>query len=639
MNIPLYDRYGWQSDLEAFSRSEPKVVRLRLQEFVSDASPAQLRAWDQSVPMLQRECRELTARDASAREYTAILEYELPRDFRRPDVIVLERGCVVVVELKGDLHPSQAALDQALGYARDLAAYHAACAGHAVIPVLVNRGSDPEPVLRDNVYVVAPAGLDLLLDRFSEKGEPNIPVSAFLAPDSYAPLPSIVQAARELFQKRPLPLIKRARAATEPALQHITAIAHDAARTKSRHLVLLSGVPGSGKTLVGLQLVHTGWLDDLAVERAGGRPSAPAAYLSGNGPLVQVLQYALKDAGGGGRTFVQAIKSYVAHHSRRKSVAPPEHLIVFDEAQRAHDAERVAKVHRTSVEKSEPQHLIEFCERIPEWCVLVALIGDGQAIHIGEEGGAPLWANAIRGTTNWTVHGSPSFAEVFASTGVATRWNQILNLDTEIRFHLTPKVHQFVGGLLDGASPTDLFPIAKELYENSHRFLVTRDLETAKRYLRERYADAKEARYGVLASSKDKWLPEFGVDNSYQTTMRLRVGPWYNASPTDPMSCCQLETVATEFSSQGLELDCALLAWGSDLLWTNDSWSIAHSRGTRGKLRDAAALRRNVYRVLLTRGRDGTVIFVPMDSRFDDTYAHLVNAGVRTVDSPPPSRT
>ena len=111
------------------------------------------------------------------------------RDFRRPDVIVLERGCVVVVELKGALHPSQAALDQALGYARDLAAYHAACAGHSVIPVLVNRGSDPEPVLRDSVYVVAPAGLDLLLDRLSEKGETNIPVSAFLAPDSYAPLP------------------------------------------------------------------------------------------------------------------------------------------------------------------------------------------------------------------------------------------------------------------------------------------------------------------------------------------------------------------------------------------------------------------------------------------------------------------
>ncbi len=114
---PLYDRYGWQSDLGTFSRSEPRVVRLQLQAFVSDASPEQVRAWDQSIPWLQRECRELEVRDTAAREYTAILEYELPRDSRRPDVIVLERGCVAVLELKGALHASRAALDQALGYA------------------------------------------------------------------------------------------------------------------------------------------------------------------------------------------------------------------------------------------------------------------------------------------------------------------------------------------------------------------------------------------------------------------------------------------------------------------------------------------------------------------------------------------
>jgi hypothetical protein len=175
--------------------------------------------------------------------------------------------------------------------------------------------------------------------------------------------------------------------------------------------------------------------------------------------------------------------------------------------------------------------------------------------------------------------------------------------------------------------PGDLVPIARELYENSHRFLVTRDLNTAKQYIRERYADAKEARYGVLASSKDKWLPDFGVDNSYQTTMRLRVGPWYNAPPVDSASCCRLETVATEFSSQGLELDCALVGWGSDLLWTTDGWSIDHSRGTRGNVKDPLALRKNVYRVLLTRGWDGTVIFVPPDSRLDSTYDHLVDVG------------
>jgi len=630
---PLYDRYGWQSDLETFSRSEPRVVRLQLQQFVVDASPEQIRAWDQSIPWLQRECRELEVRDSAAHEYTAILEYELPRDSRRPDVIVLERGCVAVLELKGALHASRAALDQSLGYARDLAAYHAACADRRVTPVLLVRGGGPNAVLRDGVYVVGPEGLDTLLERLSVPGEPLISTLDFLAPDAYAPLPTIVQAARELFERRELPMIKRARAATDPALQYISGIAREAARTRTRHLVLLSGVPGSGKTLVGLQLVHAHWLDDLAIPRANGKPAAPAVYLSGNGPLVQVLQHALQD-GGGGKTFVQAIKNYVSQHSRPGQPVPPEHLIVFDEAQRAHDAERVAHVHGGPVGKSEPEHLIDFCERIPEWCVLVALIGNGQAIHVGEEGGVPLWRDAVRGSrraSEWTVHGARQFAEIFDELPAVARWAPALNLDTEIRFHLTPKVHQFVAGLLEGQSADGLSNLADELHAGGHRFLLTRSLEAARDYLRERYDDASFARYGLVASSKDKWLPSFGVDNTFQTTKQLRVGPWYNASPTDSQSCCQLETVATEFSSQGLELDCALLAWGSDLLWAGDDWSIEFAGKNRPPLRDPLTVRKNVYRVLLTRGRDGTVVFIPPDKRLDATCTRLLDCGMRDL--------
>jgi hypothetical protein len=398
--------------------------------------------------------------------------------------------------------------------------------------------------------------------------------------------------------------------------------------------VLLSGVPGSGKTLVGLQLVHAHWLDDLAVPRANGRLMPAAVYLSGNGPLVQVLQDALKDEEGRGRTFVQGIKEYVRAHTRPGRPVPPEHLIVFDEAQRAHDAERVAHVHREPIGMSEPEHLIEFCERIPEWCVLVALIGNGQAIHVGEEGGVPLWHEAVqrsKGTVDWTVHGAPAFAETFRSLPGATRWNPTLSLDTEIRFHLTPKVHQFVAGLLDGLPAAALRVLADELHEGGHRFLLTRDLDAARAYLRERYADARFARYGLVASSKDKWLPAFGVDNTFQTTKQLRVGPWYNADPGDSQSCCRLETVATEFSSQGLELDCALLAWGSDLLWAGHGWSVEYAGKNRPPLKDPLTVRRNVYRVLLTRGRDGTVIYLPDDRRLDTTYARLQSAGVRPL--------
>jgi len=633
---PTHNRYGWQSSLPDFARSEPRVVRLQLQQFIADASPEQVRAWDQSIPWLQRECRELEIRDSAAHEYTAILEYELPRDSRRPDVIVLERGAVAVLELKGTPFPTRAALDQALGYARDLAAYHAACAGRRVTPVLLHRGGDSIAVLRDGVYVVGPEGLDSLLEQLSVADQPVIDPREFLAADAYAPLPTIVQAARELFHRRELPMIKRARAATDPALQCISDIAREAARTKTRHLVLLSGVPGSGKTLVGLQLVHAHWLDDLAVARTNGRPSTPAVYLSGNGPLVQVLQHALQDGGGAGRTFVQAIKNYVEYHGRPGRPVPPEHLIVFDEAQRAHDPERVASVHKQPVDKSEPDLLIEFCDRIPDWCVLVALIGNGQAIHVGEEGGVPLWREAVQRSlraAEWTVHGAPSFAEVFTNLRAASRWHPVLNLDTEIRFHLTPKVHQFVGGLLEGESARPLSALADELHTGGHRFLLTRDLEAAKNYLRERYADAQFARYGLVASSKDKWLPSFGVDNTYFATGRVnrQVGLWYNAPPSHPQSCCQLDTVATEFSSQGLELDCALLAWGSDLLWAGNDWSIEYSGKNRPPLKDPLTVRKNVYRVLLTRGRDGTVVFVPPDSRMDSTADWLSAAGFRNL--------
>src|SRR5262249_40516505 len=154
---------------------------------------------------------------------------------------------------------------------------------------------------------------------------PPLEPPEFLADDSYCPLPTVVQAARDLFEHGELPYIKRARACTDPALEAISGIAREAAATRRRHVVVLTGVPGSGKTLVGLQLVHARWLDALAVPRASGGSTVPAVFLSGNGPLVRVLQDALASAGGGGKTFVQDIKRYVKAYSGRRTRIPPEH--------------------------------------------------------------------------------------------------------------------------------------------------------------------------------------------------------------------------------------------------------------------------------------------------------------------------
>lgn len=630
-------RVGWDSDLPTFQSTPTAAITTRLVDFVRDASAEQISAWRKDVPWLQQQFRVyLDAEPGAMRDWT-VLEYELPREFRRPDVIVLKNGCVVVLELKGYLYPTQAAVDQVSAYARDLRAYHAYCRGRQVIPVLVTRGSDPQPTLRDDVVVVGPKGVGaLLMTLRSSDSSLRADPASFLAEDSYQPLPTIVAAARSLFHKRALPWIEKARADTEPALDYISKIAHQAAESKTRHLILLTGVPGAGKTLVGLQLVHSGWLDDLAIARASGKPTTPAVYLSGNGPLVEVLQHALKSEGASGSVFVQAIKNYIGSHIRRPSLVPPEHLVVFDEAQRAHDAEHHASVHRTTGEaKSEADNLLEIAERIPKWSVIVALVGTGQAIHVGEEGGVPLWAEAVasaraRGGT-WKVHGPLGTSEVFGVKGVAVEETKALSLDTEIRYHLAPRLHDFVDGILAGRSPEHLQALAAELFAGGYRFLITRDMDTAKKYLLERYADAPNARYGLLASSKDKILIDHGVDNSYQTTKRLKVGPWYNAEPSDPLSCCQLSTVATEFSSQGLELDAALLAWGSDLRVTNKAWSIDMSRGTRKPVKDPLQMRKNVYRVLMTRGRDATLVFMPPDPVLNLAHDWLVRCGFRCL--------
>jgi len=512
--------YGWQSDLPKFYDAPSRVVRLELEKFIHDPGTEQIRAWDASIPWLQRECRELVAAYAPANTYTAILEYELPRESRRPDVIILENGVVVVLEVKGKNAPSQADIDQVFCYARDLRSYHAECADRPVHAVLVPTRADRTPRTIDGVQVVGPEGVDrLLLECTKVPASRPLTPEAFLRRDAYAPLPSLVRAARDLFAREPLPRIKRARAATEPAVNQVTDIAHRAAATSTRHLVLLTGVPGAGKTLVGLQLVHAGFLDDLAIPRAGGaKPSAPAVFLSGNGPLVQVLQDALKEAGGGGKVFVRDVKNYVKHYSQRKSSIPPEHLLVFDEAQRAWDAEQVRRKHTGSPGmtqgQSEPEHFIEFAERIPGWCVVVGLVGTGQEIHAGEEGGLVQWRRAIEGSPNpsaWTVHGPPALRDVFEQSRVATDWSLALSLDTEIRYHLAPRLRDFVEALLERGSSAEAAPLAQELYAGGHRIYVTRDLEAAKRHARERYNNTADARYGLLASSKDRDLPRFAV--------------------------------------------------------------------------------------------------------------------------------
>jgi schlafen family protein len=368
--------YGWGSSFPEFRSTDAARVRERLQAFVVNASPEQVRAWKDSIPPLQREVDEVIVRDSLAATYSAILEYELPMESRRPDVLLLVGAGVMVIELKGKVDFSQADIDQAAAYARDLRAYHRECGGRDIVPVLVPTRARGYVTFQDGVHVAGPDHLDDLV-RSLTVGESAAAIDRekFLNANAYCPLPTLVGAARELIRSGELRTINRASAATDPAVDEISRIVHQAALTKSRHLILLTGVPGAGKTLVGLRTVHAHYLDDLSTPRDGANPTAPAVFLSGNGPLVEVLQYELRSAGGDGKTFVRGVREYVKRYSGRPERVPPEHVLVFDEAQRAFDAAQMAETHGTAHSASEPERFIEFAERVPEWCVVLGLIG------------------------------------------------------------------------------------------------------------------------------------------------------------------------------------------------------------------------------------------------------------------------
>jgi hypothetical protein len=630
--------HGWSSDLESFRETPAPYIRQSLVDFLRVVSPEQLSAWDLSIPPLQSEAGELISRKPSAAKYTAILEYQLPMEERRPDVILLIGGAVLVLELKGKANTELADVDQASAYARDLRAYHRECETRPVYPALVLMSRSGRVGETAGVDVIGPDVIDQLAAELDSQTPAN-PISraAFLDQDAYRPLPTIVEAARELMERGELRRIRRAYAATAPALEYLTDVAHEAAATRSRHLVVLSGLPGTGKTLVGLQLAHARFLDDLSIPRADTKPSAPAVYLSGNGPLVEVLQYELRGAGGGGKAFVRGVKSYVDKYSSSPASVPPEHVLVFDEAQRAFDPQKLADVHKSANDgRSEPDHFIEFAERVPEWCVVVALVGAGQEIHEGEEAGTGQWQDAVLRSPlrdRWVVHAATHLTDFFASVP-SLRTSPDLHLTAELRYHLTSDVYRFVEGLLD-ETDNDQAALAGSLEREGYHLRITRDLEAGKRYLTDRYREAPDARYGIVASSRDKDLERFGVSNDWHATQRLKYGPWFGEGDDDPLgrSCRALRECVTEFGCQGLELDAVLLAWGTDLMRERGAWTnrLAKRYAKPSMIRDAFQLRRNGYRVLLTRARDATVVFVPPISILDETFQHLLEAGFRPL--------
>jgi hypothetical protein len=619
-----------------------------------DLESTQREAWVEEISFLQKNLAGLSG--------TLYLEFSIPRMGSRVDVVLLIGPVVFVVEFKvGEAAFDRAALDQVWDYALDLKNFHEASHKVSLVPVLIATEATESPAVnlsadQDQVYrpiCMHPAGFrEVLLSISSQISGKSIDQSQWeQAP--YKPTPTIIEAARALYAHHGVQAIK----AFDAGKQNLGVTSRrieeliEEAKAKNRKIIcFLTGVPGAGKTLVGL---------NVATQHARENNPTPAVLLSGNGPLVAVLRAALsrderarvKKKGQKLKKGSDPVKQFIqnVHHFRDealKSDAPPaDHVVVFDEAQRAWDAamttdfmKRKKKV--ANFTDSEPQFLIRYVDRHKDWAVILCLVGGGQEINRGESG-IGAWLEAVKTTfPHWEMHVSSRLSDSeyaavetvhSAANSGGVRFEDSLHLSVSMRSFRAEHVSSFVKALLDCERED-----ARRMLVQLRRYpiVLTRNLNRAKEWVRSQ-ARGNE-RYGLVASSKAQRLKPHAID------VRVNTDPvhWFLGEKEDTRSSYYLEDAATEFQVQGLEVDWAVVTWDGDLRSTQDGWSFHNFRGTKWQNVNKADKRtylKNAYRVLLTRARQGMVIFVPSGASidptrsaefYDPTFEYLVGLGL-----------
>jgi len=433
----------------------------------------------------------------------------------------------------------------------------------------------------------------------------------------------------------------------------------DEAREKGRKTIcFVTGVPGAGKTLVGLNVA--------TLRREQGKPTH-AVFLSGNGPLVAVLREALtrdevirrKKQGEKVRKgkVAESVKAFIqnVHHFRDEALVvsgpPIEHVVILDEAQRAWNLKQTAsfmqrKKKRAGFVQSEPEFLISCMDRHTDWAVIVCLVGGGQEINIGEAG-IDAWLDAVNGSfPDWHMYISPRLTDTDTEYAAGKALNHVrqrrdthlddsLHLAVSLRSFRAENVSTFVKALLDCERQLARDTFAK--LASRYPVAITRDINVAKQWVRT-HARGSE-RFGMVASSKAQRLKPHAID------IRVGVDPvhWFLNEKEDTRSSYYLEDAATEFQVQGLELDWACVNWDADLRFTGSGWSHHDFRGDRwtniSNPQNRAYLL-NAYRVLLTRARQGMVLFVPpgepadptrSSAFYDPTYDYLTDLGIPII--------
>ena len=638
----LRKRWGYGASVAEFLAEEPEFILGALARWSGFADEvAQKAAWSEQISILKNLLRPYGLAKGAL-----FFEYDIPRLGRRVDTVLLLEHVLFVIEFKvGASTFSRDAIDQVWDYALDLKNFHEASHQVPIVPVLVatKAGAAPHTVEagphKDDVarpLRCDTAGLAnvirLGLERFSP---PAIDADVWQS-GRYHPTPTIVEAARALYAGHAVEEISRSDAGAANLTVTANRLAALIAQVRERHekaIFFVTGVPGAGKTLVGL---------DIANRHTDENDSLYSVYLSGNGPLVSVLHEALardqvarSKAKGEALRIGQArsaVKQFIqnVHHFRddclASSAAPIEHIALFDEAQRAWDLHETAHFMKSKkgidgFGESEPAFLISCLDRHDDWAVVVCLVGSGQEINRGEAG-ISEWLSAIRARFgNWSVYLSPRLREVeyhandellALEQNPRAHWDDVLHLATSMRSFRSERVSEFVNLLL--ALEIDAARAALADVLPNFPIRLTRDLARAKEWLRQQARGSE--RYGIVVSSQAQRLKPHAID------VRVKVDPvrWFLENKDDVRSSYYLEDVATEFQIQGLELDWTCVVWDGDLRLNGGEWDYFGFKGKRWErvrkdLRQRYLL--NAYRVLLTRARQGMVIVVPEGSSDD----------------------
>ncbi len=607
----------------------------------------QKNAWAQQIEILKFALKDFP-------DGTIYFEFAIPRMGKRADNILIFNGIIYVLEFKVySRQYDNYAIDQATDYALDLKNFHSESHNKVIIPILIaTEGESPTGTIKFDKDGVASCiranknNLGFIISKINSKYARE-PFDAYAWENSsYKPTPTIVEAAQRLYSKHSVEDISRSDAGainltkTTKAIEHII---KNSKQNNKKSICFITGVPGAGKTLAGL---------NIATQSMNYEKDEHAVFLSGNGPLVFVLREALiRDKSQ--RENISKIKiekevyAFIQniHHFRdeyfQDENAPIERVVIFDEAQRAWDKEQASKF-MTKKNKiadfdfSEPEFLINVMNRHQDWCVIICLIGNGQEINTGEAG-ISEWFRCLRDKySGWDIYCAPNLDE---ASLVNVNNNSDLHLNVSLRSFRSERLSEFVHNVVENNSHK-----AKEIFselECNYPIFLTRNLNEAKLWIKQQSRGSE--RHGMLASSNGLRLRPEGI----YVKNDIKCENWFLNNKEDIRSSYCLEEVATEFDVQGLELDWAIVCWDANYRRENNNWGHYTFRGTKwqniNKTEDKKYLM-NSYRVLLTRARQGMIIFVPEGSNNDKTrlncyydgiYEYLKLCGIKDLISKP----